>query len=125
MRTELTYAVDAMNRYNGDLSAAVDNVTDYHNAGGLSVAYAAKVMIYMSWVQLANNGQLEFVPAKYRGRVLKAMRKQMPRVHTEVSNWRLTYHDYMLGAYEARLIGHYPHAKTELRCARHIRQIYL
>lgn len=125
MRTELTYAVDAMARYNGAFLAARDNVTEYHKQGGLSRNYHDAVLIFMSWIDLANHGQIEFVPAIHRRRLVKAMRKQMPRVHTEVSNWRLTYHDYMLGAMEARQLGHFAHGKTELRCARSIRERYL
>jgi hypothetical protein len=125
MRTELTYAVDAMARYNGAYNAAASHVADYYREGGLSHEYFRKVIGFMLAVEKIGMGRPDMVNPKMLKRIVKAMRRKMPRVHTEVSNWRLTYHDYMLGAYEARLLGHFAHAKTELRCARSIRERYL
>lgn len=125
MRTELTYAVDQMARYNGDMKAALANTAEYHAQGGLSETYFAKVMTFMSWVQLANYGNIEFVPANYRRRIIKAMRKKMPRVHTEVSNWRLNYNVMLAEAAHYRKAGRYAWAKSDVMAARHIRQMYL
>lgn len=124
MRTELTYAVDAMARYNGAFMAARDNVADYHKEGGLSVVYYSKVVVFMSWVELANHGQIEFVPAKWRRRLVKAMRRKMPRVHNEHSNWVLDWDNAMAGAAQARVKGQKNIARGCLRDARHIRQVY-
>jgi len=54
----------------------------------------------------------------------KLNKKQMPRLHTERSNWLLIYHDYVDGAVKARQEYNITHAKTELRCARAIRERY-
>lgn len=125
MRTELTYAVDAMARFHGAYNAAASHVADYYREGGLSHEYFRKVIGFMLAVEKINKGKSENVNPKMLKRIIKAMRRKMPRVHTEISNWRLTYHDYILGASEARYLRHYAHAKTEIRCARAIRERYL
>lgn len=125
MRTELTYAVDAMARYNGEYVPAVENVTEYHKAGGLSDAYYSRVKIFMYWVSLANNGQYWAFPTKWHKRVTKAIRAKMPRVHTERSNWALTWEGAMADAAQARTKGRKMVARACIREARHIRQIYL
>lgn len=125
MRTESTYAVDAMNRYNGDHDAAIVNVAAYYSEGGLSPEYFVRVVMFMNWVDMANNHLVWQIPVKHRRRVVKAMRKKMPRVHTEVSNWRLTYNVAFADAAYARVGGNYRLAWACVREARHIRQIYL
>jgi hypothetical protein len=125
MRTELTYAVDQIARYNGDNRAAVENVTEYYRAGGLSEAYFRRVCIFMQWVDVATNNGIEFIPAKWRKRMTKALRKKMPRVHTEASNWRLNYNIMLAEAAHYRKAGKWPWAKSDVLAARHIRQMYL
>jgi len=125
MRTELTYAVDAMNHYNGGYEAAVAHVGDYHRQGGLSVEYFRKVIAFMLAVEYVNIGRVDMIAPKLRKRIIKAIRRKLPRVHSETSNWRLVYHDYLEGAAEARRAGMISHAKTELRCAGHVRRRYL
>lgn len=125
MRTELTYAADAMARYNGDYEYAHGMVSAYHSQGGLSDAYYTNVVNFMYDIHQINTGSMEFVTVKLRRRIIKAMRRKMPRVHTEVSNWRLTYNCAMLDTSEARIKGRLITARACIREARHIRQIYL